>query len=117
MTAWAVPDARPRYSRSGRHHSGERSARANTSGVSASPVPAENVAAAVNAPHRIGRPIPRNPPRNMLVRIERSLKRRGMCRDQSPAYEPYDVTVESTRIIERIHVGQNVVRAYSWVPW
>src|SRR3954447_7727805 len=116
MTAWAVPEARPRYSSSGRYHSGERSARANTYGVSASPVPEAKVAAAVKEPHRIGRPIPRNPPRNMLVRIERVLQRREIWREQAPAYEPYDVTVDSTRIIDRIHVGQNVPRAYAWVP-
>src|SRR3954471_17698585 len=98
MTAWAVPEARPRYSSSGRYHSGERSARANTDGVSASPVPEAKVAAAVKAPHRIGRPRPRNPPRNMLVSTERSLKRREMWGDRSRAYEPYDVTVDSTRI-------------------
>src|SRR5690242_8167768 len=116
MTACAVPDARPRYSSSGRYQFGERSARPNTYGVSALPVPAENVAAAVKAPHRIGRPIPRNPPRNMLVRIERSLKRREVWHDQSPTYDPYAVTVERTRIIGRIHVGQNVPSACSWVP-
>ncbi len=53
-------------------------------------------------------PMPKTPPRNIIVSTERSLKRlREMCLVQSPAYAPYDVTVASTTSTEAIHVGQN----------